>query len=101
MPKTKEPLTSLPNIGMESERWLAAAGISTPSQLRRLGSVEAAARVNRALGPKTICRSALSAFEGAIRGVRWHAIPKDERELLWNVLCTRMKRAGREAVRAR
>ena len=25
----------------------------------------------------------LAAIEGAIRGVRWHTIPKDEREALW------------------
>jgi len=25
----------------------------------------------------------LAALEGAVRGVRWHAIPKVERERLW------------------
>ena len=25
----------------------------------------------------------LAGLEGAIRGVRWHAIPPDEREALW------------------
>jgi hypothetical protein len=25
----------------------------------------------------------LAGLEGAIRGIRWHAIPKDQRESLW------------------
>ena len=76
-------LTDLPNIGAEVARLLAAAGIRTPAQLQRLGAVAAALRI-RALRPADPpCRSMLAAFEGAIRGIRWHAIPQTEREALW------------------
>jgi len=78
-----ESLLALPNIGNEMARCLVAAGIESPAELRRLGSVEAAVRVSphRRSGP--VCRSALSGLEGAIRGVRWHSIPTEEREALW------------------
>ena len=76
-------LTDLPNIGEEMARCLLAAGIDSPAELGRIGSVEAARRVSphRTSGPA--CRSALCALEGAIRGVRWHSIPREERDALW------------------
>jgi len=77
---------SLPNIGAECTAVLRAAGIATAAELRRLGSVEAAVRIREALGADAVCRSRLSALEGAIRGVRWHLIPKPERDLLWREL---------------
>ncbi len=78
-------LTSLPNIGAVVAEKLRAAGVMTPQQLKAQGSVEAALRL-RALAqrPEDVpCASMLSGLEGAIRGVRWHAIPKDERDALW------------------
>lgn len=78
-----QELTSLPNIGPEAAQWLAAAGIRTPAELRAIGSVAAAQRI-RSLRPEDPpCRSMLSGLEGAIRGIRWHAIPRQEREALW------------------
>jgi DNA transformation protein len=65
--KTDE-LTSLPNIGAVVAQKLKAAG-----RLRAL-----ATRAEDAP-----CMSMLSGLEGAIRGVRWHVIPKHEREALW------------------
>jgi DNA transformation protein len=59
--------------------------VTTAEQLKALGSVEAALRL-RALAKKpedAPCASMLSGLEGAIQGVRWHAIPKHEREALW------------------
>ena len=87
VPKTKKIapvlLTDLPNIGPTVARLLAAAGIRTPAQLRRLGAAEAARRI-RAIRPgDPPCRSLLAGLEGAIRGVRWHAIPAGERARLW------------------
>jgi DNA transformation protein and related proteins len=82
--KTDE-LTSLLNIGMVVAEKLKAAGVTTPQQLTALGSVEAAVRL-RALAARpedAPCASMLSGLEGAIRGVRWHAIPKHERDALW------------------
>jgi len=33
----------------------------------------------------------LAALEGAVRGVRWHAIPKVERERLWEEYWSRSR----------
>lgn len=78
-----QALLGLPNIGRETARLLVQAGIRTPQELRRMGAVEATLRMS-VLGPEDPpCRSMLAGLEGAVRGVRWHAIPKAEREGLW------------------
>jgi DNA transformation protein len=59
---------------------LERAGITTPEKLRKLGSVRAALRLTGVGVP--VCASKLYALEGAIRGVRWHAIPAGERAAL-------------------
>jgi DNA transformation protein len=79
-----ESLESLPNLGAVAVRLLRSIGIDTPEELQRVGSIEAALRIRSAGDDDTVCRSRLSALEGAIRGVRWHAIPKGERERLWS-----------------
>ena len=89
-----DALETLPNIGPECARALRAAGIETPAELTRIGSVEAAVRLRRALGADSVCRSRLSALEGAVRGVRWHTIPKPERERLWQELEQRSPGGG-------
>jgi DNA transformation protein len=78
-----EALESLPNIGAQVAARLREAGVLTPAELEGLGSVEAAVRLARVRPEDPPCRSMLSGLEGAIRGVRWHAIPKEERERLW------------------
>ncbi len=70
-------LSDLPNLGPTIIAELARVGITTPAQLKRLGSVGAALKLNRA--GTDVCPSKLSGLEGAIRGVRWHSIPADER----------------------
>ena len=84
MKNTTDKLTDLPNIGPEAARWLVAAGIRTPAELRRRGAVAAAAAIRR-LRPDAPppCRSMLAGLEGAVRGIRWHAIPAAERARLW------------------
>lgn len=80
-----DELTGLPNIGTVVAQRLRAAGVTTPERLKTLGSVEAALRL-RALAQRREdepCASLVSGLEGAIRGVRWHAIPQHEREELW------------------
>ena len=81
--ENNQSLRSLPNIGEEMARCLREAGIHTPVELRRIGSVEAAVRVSPHKRSGPVCRSALCALEGAIRGIRWHSIPKAERDELW------------------
>ena len=78
-----DPLQALPNIGAEVASRLRKAGIATPEELRALGSVEAVVRLEAVQPDNPPCRSMLAGLEGAIRGVRWHAIPKDERDRLW------------------
>jgi DNA transformation protein and related proteins len=73
-------LADLPNLGNVVVAQLAQAGITTPAQLRRAGSVGAAVKL-ASIGV-SVCASKLSALEGAIRGVRWHSIPADERKAL-------------------
>ena len=84
-------LTDLPNIGMVVARKLEAAGIATPEDLKALGSVEALRRIRAKNEEDAPCRSMLSGLEGAIRGVRWHAIDKGERDQLWRQYQERLK----------
>lgn len=73
-------LKDLPNLGGVVTEQLRRAGIDTPEELRRLGSVAAAVRLAEA--GVDVCSSKLSALEGAIRGIRWHRIPAEERAAL-------------------
>ncbi len=83
---SNDSLESLPNIGTECAHVLRKVGIATATDLRSIGGVEAAMRIRRALGADAVCRSRMAALEGAIRGVRWHLIPKLERDLVWQEL---------------
>ena len=83
MKNAPERLTDLPNVGPEAARWLVAAGIRTPAELRRRGAVAAAAAIRRLRPDDPPCRSMLAGLEGAVRGIRWHAIPQAERDDLW------------------
>lgn len=79
--QTMEVLTELPNIGSALAEKLASAGITSYEKLAALGSVEVALKIRDGLDPGA-CYNMLYAIEGAIRGVRWHIIPKDERNRL-------------------
>jgi len=76
-----ETLTELPNIGNTLAEKLVSIGIHNYEELLSLGSVEVALKICDGLDPG-VCYNMLYAIEGAIRGVRWHTIPKDERDLL-------------------
>jgi DNA transformation protein len=69
-------LTTLPNIGQKLATLLDTAGIDSPKELSAIGSVEAVLRIT---GHKPLTGyNMLYAIEGAIRGVRWHSIPKGD-----------------------
>jgi DNA transformation protein len=70
-------LTTLPNIGDKLADELRQVGITSAEQLVASGSVEAALRITR--GRPHTGYNLLYALEGAVRGVRWHAIPKTDR----------------------
>lgn len=83
-PPLAEPyasLAALPNLGPASARWLVAAGITTPADLRALGAVAAFRRVamHRA---GDVSLNLLYALEGALRGARWDQLPAEVRDAL-------------------
>lgn len=84
-------LEDLANVGPTVARLLAAAGIRTPGELRRRGAVAAALLIRAVRPDDPPCRSMLAGLEGAIRGVRWHALPAAERERLWREYCRRLE----------
>ena len=90
-------LTDLPNIGVTVAEKLKAVGVTTPEQLRELGSVEAVLRIKAESAEDAPCRSMLSGLEGAIRGVRWHTIDKTERDELWRRYQARLKERDADA----
>jgi DNA transformation protein len=73
-----EELIRLPNIGPTLVEKLNKIGVTTVEQLQTTGSIEAVIRMG--ITEKSACYNLFYALEGTIRGVRWHAIPKDERE---------------------
>ncbi len=87
-------LSDLPNIGPEVARLLTAAGIPSPRELKNLGSVKAALRIAAHRPADPPCRSMLAGLEGAIRGIRWHQIPKPQREALWKQYQAQLAPAG-------
>jgi DNA transformation protein len=76
-----DTLTDLPNIGSALAEKLALAGITSYNDLAALGSVDVMLKIRAGLDPGA-CYNMLYALEGAIRGVRWHTIPKQERDKL-------------------
>lgn len=86
-------LSDLPNLGPTVIAELARVGITTPAQLRRAGSVGAAVKLAKA--GIDVCTSKLSGLEGAIRGVRWHSIPAEERAALRKEFDARMRKPTR------
>ena len=77
MPKTKavvvgdsEKLVNMPNISTVLSGVLKDAGITSPAELRALGSKEVFLQIK--MRDNTACFCKLCALEGAIRGIRWH-----------------------------
>ena len=62
-----------PGLGPVSAVRLREAGIETPEELRRLGAVEAYARLKREF-PAETTHTLLYMMHGAVTGVRWHQL---------------------------
>ncbi len=77
-----ESLAALVNLGPVSAGWLVAAGVRSPAELRRLGAIAAFNRVAMHRGGVGVTFNMLYALEGALRGVRWDYMPREEREAL-------------------
>lgn len=70
-------LSSLPNIGPDTERQLIQAGIHTVEQLRAAGSRQAWLDI-KALDPSA-CFNRLCGLEGAVRGIPKRSLPDEVR----------------------
>jgi DNA transformation protein len=75
-----EELLSLPNIGAVLAEKLENIGVRGYDDLAVMGSIEAVLTIGDT--DISACYNMLYALEGAIRGVRWHALPKEERRKL-------------------
>lgn len=78
-------IEGLVNIGPALARDLHAVGIHDVADLRSLGALEAARRLEAA--GRRDCVNAFLAIEGALRGRRWISMPPEERRRLreeWN-----------------
>ena len=73
-------LTELPNIGHVVAEKLNQVGISTPEELRAIGTEQVFIRLQTI--DETACLSMLQALEGAVQGIRWHKLPKERKEEL-------------------
>jgi DNA transformation protein len=70
-------IADLPGLGRKSQAMLADAGINTVTQLRRLGSVRAYAKV-KATGSNASL-NLLWALDGALTGLPWQVVAKEHR----------------------
>ena len=73
-------LTQLPNIGKVVAEKLIQVGITTPDELRALGTEQSFIRLQTM--DATACLSMLQALEGAVQGIRWHDLPRERKEEL-------------------
>jgi DNA transformation protein and related proteins len=76
----KNDLTQLPNIGKVVAEKLIQAGITTPDELKAIGSEQAFIRLQTI--DETACFCMLQGLEGAVQGIRWHNLPKERKEEL-------------------
>ncbi len=71
-------LQKLVNIGPVLAGELAVAGFTSLKELADAGHIEVVRRL-RAVNPERDCMNSALAIAGAIRGVRWMQIHRDER----------------------
>lgn len=72
-----DALATLPNLGPKSAQMLASVGITTVDQLRALGSVAAYVKAKRA--GQRVSLNLLWALEGALTGVHWRDVAREQR----------------------
>lgn len=82
-------IADLPNLGPKSQVMLNNAGITTVEQLRQTGSVAAYLQVKHSGANASL--NLLWALEGALTGIHWHAIARDERTRLLLALDDQMR----------
>lgn len=72
-----ESIAGLKSLGPKSAAMLAAAGITSPAQLRRLGAVAAYVKVSRANSGVSL--NLLWALESALTGLPWQEVARRDR----------------------
>ena len=70
-------LTQMSNIGKVVAEKLIQVGITTPEELKTVGTEQAFIRLQTI--DETVCLSMLQGLEGAIQGIRWHNLPKERK----------------------
>ena len=73
-------LTNLSNIGKVLAEQLEAVGIHSYEELIDLGSIEALLKIKGKSGKG--CYNMLYALEGAIQGIRWHNLSREDKDRL-------------------
>jgi DNA transformation protein len=71
-------LIGLPNIGDTLAKQLNNVGITNYQELKATGSRNALQKI-ALLDNNGACLSMLYALEGAIQGIRWHALPEQKK----------------------
>lgn len=71
-------LKELPNIGNVLSEQLRLEGIKDAEMLKKIGSKAAFLKIRAQ--DDGACLSKLCALEGAIQGLRWHALPQDVKQ---------------------
>lgn len=71
-------LNKLANIGKVLAEKLYFAGVISPGYLKQIGAKEAFIKL--LAFDKTACINQLYALEGAIQGIRWHHLAKEEKQ---------------------
>jgi DNA transformation protein len=75
-----EDLSKLPNIGEVLAEKLHSIGITNHDELASAGSIQIVLKIGGS--DLSACYNMLYAIEGAIKGVRWHGLPKEDRRKL-------------------
>ena len=74
-------LTELPNIGKTLALKLIAINITSLEELIAIGSKQAIVKIST-LENSGACINMLYALEGAIQGIRWHGLSKEQKQEL-------------------
>ena len=74
---SQQSIADLQGLGPKSQAMLAAAGIKTVAQLKRLGSVRAYAMVRATEANASL--NLLWALEGALTGLHWQVVAREHR----------------------
>lgn len=83
----------LPNLGPQSEAWLAEIGLTQTEEIRALGAVETYARLRFRFGNK-INRNMLFALAAGLAGIHWTALAPEHKAELDQLARERLAESG-------